>query len=44
MTIVLIKFSDKPHIELDEIKKDKELDSKIEEKVKGIFIFIIWEN
>jgi hypothetical protein len=41
MTIIIVKFSNKIQIEPEEIEKDKKLDTKIEEKVKGIFTFII---
>jgi hypothetical protein len=41
MTIIIVKFSNKIQIEQEEIEKDKELDLKIKEKVKGIVKTII---
>ena len=41
MTIIIVKFSNTTQIEEEEIEKDKELDLKIKEKVKGIVKTII---
>jgi hypothetical protein len=39
MTIILVKFPNAAQIDQEEIEKDKELDLKIIEKVKGIIYY-----
>ena len=40
MSIVIIAFEGAPKVSDEALQKEKELDEKLEEKVKGIFFFI----